>query len=163
MNALAAVLAVAVLAAGCASSADIKPGVVSGIDKRGYVKTTEGFGHLVRGCPDSKVWTETLNSVKTIRPNDWRLGKALVLLDADEAAGRIRAEDPRTFVGTTSFIGVFIHRLSEDTRLIEVSAQWKTRMTVTENPWEGYLLQDIGSRLYGCLLPPEQAIMRLPR
>lgn len=127
------------------------------------MKTTDGLGHLVRSCSDTKVWTETLDSVKTTRPNDGRLGQALVVLDADEAADRIRAEDPGTFVGTTSFIGVFIHRLSEDTRLIAVSAQWKTRMTITQNPWEGYLLQEIASRLYECLVPPEQAIIRLPR
>lgn len=153
------------LAAGCASSTDIKPGRVSGTDKRGYVKTTEGFGHLVtlRACPDAKIWTEILETVKTIRPNDWRIGKALVLLDADERAGRIRAEDPRTFVGTTSYIGVFVHHLSEDLRLIEVNAQWKNRMAATENPWEDYLLQEIGRRLHECLVPPEQAIIRQAR
>jgi hypothetical protein len=152
----------AALVAGCASSTDIKPGQVSGIDKRGYVKTTEGFGHVVTraACPDAKILTETLETVKTIRPNDWRIGKALVLLDADERAGRIHAEDPRAFVGTTSYIGVFVHRLSEELRLIEVSAQWKNRMAATENPWEGHLLQEIGRRLHECLVPPEQAIIR---
>lgn len=169
---LVTLVVVVVVVVGCASSSDIKPGRVSGLDKRGYVKTTEGFGHVARvsgaqvtqvPCSEAQIWTGTLEAVKNTRPNDWRIGKALVLLDENERTGRIRAEDPRTFVGTTSYIGVFIHRLSDDLRLIEVSAQWKTRMTVTENPWESHLLAGIRSRLQECIVPPEQAIIRLPR
>ena len=172
MHAKLVTLALVVILAGCASSADIKPGRVSGIDKRGYVKTTEGFAHVVRvgdaqgaqgRCSEAKLWTETLEAVKNIRPNDWRIGKALVLLDANERTGRIRAEDPRTFVGTTSYVGVFVQRLSEDLRLIEVSAQWKNRMAATDNPWEDHLLAGIRSRLQECLVPPEQALIRLPQ
>ena len=101
--------------------------------------------------------------MKTNRPNVWRIGKEPVLLDANERTGRIRAEDPRTFVATTSYIGVFVHRLNEDLRLIEVSALWKNRMAATDNPWEVHLLAGIRSRLQECLVPPEQAIIRPSR
>jgi len=136
---------------------DLKPGVIHGLDDRGYVRTTEGFGVVTRGCSDAKVWDAALGAVRDLRPNDWRIGKQLTVSNEQPEPFRIIAYDPRTFVGTTSYVGVYIHRLNDDTRMVEVTAIWRTRMTVTENPWEGHLLRAISARL-PCVVPSEQAL-----
>jgi hypothetical protein len=133
-------LVVVGLFAGCATAADIKPGVVRGLDGR-YVKTSEGFGIVTRGCPDPEVWTVILETARTFRPTGhvFEYGP-LRIISADEASGVIKAEDPMNFWRKGSYVGIFIHRLKDDIRLIEVSSFWDTKSVVLKNPWERDLL-----------------------
>lgn len=140
---------------GCAGAADIKPGQVRGLERNGYVKTTEGLALAVRGCSDTEVWQGALAAVTTLRSSSWQTGKQLAILRADQAAGRIEAIDERTIVGTTSYVGVFLHPPVGDLRLVEVSAFWKNRMAATENPWELAVLQSIEARLGPCVAQVE--------
>ncbi len=151
------IVIVAVSLEGCAGAGDIKPGRVRGPDGEGYVKTTEGFGIVTSGCPDSQLWTVARDTARTLRPSDWQIGGPLEILSTDESAGVIRAEDFRPFLGTTSYVGIYIHRLSPEIRLVEVTAFWKTRMSATANPWEKHLLRAMSSRL-SCVVPPEHAL-----
>lgn len=150
-------IALAVVLTGCASAANIKPGVVRGLE-RGYIRTTEGLALATRGCADEELWRRTLDAVRTLESPSWQVGKQLRVLQANFEAGRIDAIDERTFVGTTSYVGIFLHRLAGDLRLLEVSAFWKTRMTVTENPWEMAVLRGIEARLSGCVIPAHVAL-----
>ena len=152
-------IALAVLLTGCATASDIKPGVIRGLDDRGYVKTTEGFGIVARGCPDGDVWKAALGAVENTRPGKWGIGERLIVLDADEASGRITAVDDymQAFFGG-SYVGVFIHRLNADSRLVEVSAFWRSRTAAAANPWERVLLQEIERRL-PCVVPADQALL----
>lgn len=150
-------LLAAVSLAGCASASDIKPGAISGLAGQGYLKTTEGFAIVTSGCSDAQLWTVALTTARMLKPSSWQVGGPLVILSADERAGVIRAEDPRTFVGTTSYVGIFLRRLDGELRLIEVSAFWKNRMAATANPWETELLAAIRARL-PCVVPSERAL-----
>lgn len=149
--------------AGCATGGDIKPGVVRGVDDRGYVKTTEGFGVVARGCLDADIWKAALGAVENTRPRRWGIGERLIVLDANEATGRIRAVDDymQAFFGG-SYVGVFIHRLNAEDRLVEVSAFWRSRTAAAVNPWESIVLREIEQRL-PCVIPAEQAIPRRGR
>ena len=125
MSRLAALGLLAALLAGCATAADIKPGVIRGLDDRGYVKTTEGFGIVSQGCPDGELWRTVLETARTFRPSGhvFEYGP-LLILSADEAGGVIRGHDPMNFWRKGSYVGIFIHRLTEELRLIEVSSFW---------------------------------------
>jgi len=151
------ILLAAVSLAGCASAGDIKPGAISGLAGQGYLKTTEGFGIVTSGCSDAELWAVALTTARTLKPSSWQVGGPLVILSADERAGVIRAEDPRTFVGTTSYVGIFLRRLDGELRLIEVSAFWKNRIAATANPWETELLAAMRARL-PCVVPSERAL-----
>lgn len=148
------------LLGGCATAADIKPGVIRGLNDEGYVKTSEGFGVVTRGCPDPELWAVILETAKTFRPSGhvFEYGP-LLIISADEPTGVIRAHDPMNFWRKGSYVGVFIHRLTEDTRLVEVSSFWDTRTVVLKNPWERDLLGELVRRL-PCVVPSEQAILR---
>jgi hypothetical protein len=149
----------ALLLCGCATAADIKPGVVRGVDDSGFVKTTEGFGIVTSGCPDSQIWTVTLETATTFRPTRHVFSYGpLTILSADEPTGVIKAEDPSNFWRTGSFVGIFIHRLREDRPLIEVTSFWDTKSVVITNPWETDLLGAIRDRL-PCVLPQAAAIL----
>jgi hypothetical protein len=69
------------LLGGCANTGDLKPGVIRGLDGRGYVKKTEGFGLVARGCPDAEVRQAALDAVTSVRPRDWRIGDQLIAGD----------------------------------------------------------------------------------
>lgn len=148
------------LLGGCATAADIKPGVIRGLNDEGYVKTTEGFGIVTRGCPDPELWTVILETAKTFRPTGhvFEYGP-LLIVSADEPSGVIKGHDPMNFWRKGSYVGIFIHRLTEDTRLVEVSSFWDTRTVVLKNPWERDLLGELVRRLR-CVVPSEQAILR---
>jgi hypothetical protein len=154
-------IALALLITGCATAADIKSGVIRGLDD-GYVKTTEGFGIVTKGCPDSELWAVTLETAWTFRPSGhvFEYGP-LLILSADEGSGVIRAHDPMNFWRKGSYVGIFIHQLSDDLRLIEVSSFWDTRTVVLRNPWERDLLGELMRRL-PCLVSSEQAILPSP-
>lgn len=155
-----ALVALALLFTGCASAADIKPGAIRGLDGRGYVKTTEGFGIALRGCSDAQIWRAALAAVEEVRPRSSRIGDRLTVTEADEVRGRITAVDSylQAFAGG-SYVGVFIHRLSPDDRLVEVTAFWRSRMGATANPWERIVLEEIERRL-PCVVPAEEALLR---
>jgi hypothetical protein len=147
------------LLSGCATAADIKPGIVRGLDDDGYVKTTEGFGIVTSGCPDSQLWTVALETATMFRPTGHVFSYGpLKILTADEAAGVIKAEDPGNFWRKGSYVGIFIHRVREDRRLIEVTSFWDTKSVVVRNPWEKDLLRALKDRL-PCVLPPSAAIL----
>lgn len=112
---------------------------------------------VTRGCSDTEVWDAALGAARDLRPKDWRIGDQLTVSNAQPEHSRIIAYDPRTFVGTTSYVGIYIHRLRDDTRMVEVTAIWRNRMAATENPWEGHLLRAISARL-PCVVPSEQAL-----
>jgi hypothetical protein len=150
------------LLGGCATAADIKPGIIRGLDDRGYVKTSEGFGIVTRGCPDADLWAAVVETATTLRPSGHAFSYGpLRILSADEGAGTLRAEDPATFWRKGSYVGIFIHRLSEDMRLIEASSFWDTKSVVLKNPWERDLLDELLRRL-PCVVPSEQALLRSP-
>jgi len=158
LRALVMLLA-AVFLVGCASAGDIKPGTIRGLDDDGYVKTTEGFGVVTRGCPDSQLWMAALETAATLRPTGHFFSYGpLKILSADEAAGVIKAEDPMNFWRKGSYVGIFIHRLREDTRLVEVTSFWDTKSVVITNPWEKDLLRAISVRL-PCVVPSERALL----
>jgi hypothetical protein len=160
MTRLASVCLLAALLAGCATAADIKPGVIRGLDDRGYVKTSEGFGIVTRGCPDAELWAAVHETATTLRPAGHAFSYGpLRILTADESGGVLRAEDPATFWRKGSYVGIFIHRLTDDTRLIEASSFWDTKSVVLKNPWERDLLDALLRRL-PCVVPSEQAILR---
>jgi hypothetical protein len=148
--------------AGCATAADIKPGVIRGLNDQGYVRTTEGFGIVTRGCPDPELWAVILETAKTFRPSGhvFEYGP-LLIISADEPSGVIKAHDPMNFWRKGSYVGIFIHRLTEDTRLVEVSSFWDTRTVVLKNPWERDLLSELARKL-PCVISSEQAILRMP-
>jgi hypothetical protein len=154
-----ALLLLTLLLAACATAADIKPGVVRGLDGR-YVKTSEGFGVALRGCSDVQIWRAALGAVEDVRPRSARIGDRLTVTDADEARGRIAAVDSylQAFAGG-SYVGVFIHRLNAEDRLVEVSAFWRSRIGAAVNPWERIVLEEIERRL-PCVVPAEQALLR---
>lgn len=149
------------LLSGCATAADIKPGIVRGVDD-GYVKTTEGFGIVTQGCPDGELWATVLETARTFRPSGHVFDYGpLVILSADENEGVIHAHDPMNFWRKGSYVGLFIHHLTPELRLIEASSFWDTRTVVLKNPWERDLLGELVRKL-PCVVPSEQAILRAP-
>jgi hypothetical protein len=73
------------------------------------------------------------------------------------SAGVLKAEDPANFWRKGSYVGIFIHRLNDEARLIEVSSFWDTKSVVLKNPWERDLLDALVRRL-PCVVPSEQAL-----
>lgn len=161
--AVAIALLLLLLLGGCATAADIKPGVVQGIDDRGYVKTTEGFAVAVNGCTDPEIWRAARASVSEVRVSDstnfWR-PRSLTVLDDDDTAGVLRAKDDGWLNGV-SYVGLYLHRVRPELRLVEVTAFWHGRTVVLSNPWEDALLSDIRTRLAACLMPSEEAAREL--
>ena len=125
-------LSLAVLLAGCATAADIKPGVVRGLDDRGYVKTTEGFAVAVSGCTDADIWQAVRASAAETHVSDstnfWR-PRSLTVLDDDATAGVLRAKDDG-WLNAVSYVGLYLHRVRPDLRLVEVTAFWHGRTIV---------------------------------
>lgn len=153
-------LLVAVPLAGCATASDIKPGVIRGVDDRGYVKTTEGFALALSGCSDAEIWRAVRLSASQVRVSDstsfWK-PRSLGLLDVDELAGSLRAKDDGWLNGV-SYVGIYLHRVRPDLRLVEVTAFWHGRSVVLRNPWEPALLEDLRSRLAACVQPAAKAL-----
>lgn len=134
--------------------------MIRGLDGRGYVKTSEGFGLVTRGCDDPALWRIVHDTTTTYRPSGHAFEYGpLLILEADEAGGVIKGHDPANFWRKGSYVGVFIHRLTDDLRLVEVSSFWDTRSVVLRNPWERDLLDALARRL-PCLAPSGQAVLR---
>jgi hypothetical protein len=145
------------LLAGCASAGDIKPGVIRGVDSgRGYVKTSEGFGIATKGCADAELWQTVETATRQVSVS----GRTLEILWTDQHRGQIAAADRYLeAAGGGSYVGVFIHNLGAERRLVEVSAFWRSRMGGTVNPWEPALLSLLAQRI-SCVIPPAEAITR---
>ncbi len=152
----------ALVLAGCATAGDIKPGTVRDLTDRGWVRTTEGFGFVTRGCDRHELWTIVLETARTLKPEGHVLSYGpLRILSADESAGAIRAEDPRNFWRAGIYVGIFLHEMQPDLTLVEVSAFWDTRTVALDNVWEDALVDALLKRV-PCVVSSEEAL-RAPR
>lgn len=152
--------ALTLLFTGCASAADIKPGLIRGIDDRGFVKTTEGFALALAGCSEPEIWSAMRAAASDVRVSDstnfWR-PRSLTILDEDERGGVLRAKDDG-WLNAVSYVGIYLHRVRPDLRLVEVTSFWKGRTVVLQNPWEQALLENLRLRLGNCVRPAATAL-----
>ena len=138
------VLAIAALAlAGCASAANLKPGVPRGMLEEGFDKTTEGLSMTVRDRSLDEVWQAALRG-------------AIAVTRSDSHAKIIERQPPRliklegsNFLGieTVSYTGIFLIPASNAVE-VQVTKIYKARMAVVHyGASEGDYLRAIQAEL----------------
>jgi hypothetical protein len=139
---LALAIALGILA-GCASAANLKPGVPRGMLEDGFDKTTEGLSLTVRGRTLDQVWAASLRGATAITQADSR-----TKIIEQQPPRFIKLEGATFFrIETASYTGIFLIPDS-DAIQIQVTKIYKARMAVAHyGPSEGDYLRAIQAEL----------------
>jgi hypothetical protein len=133
----------ALLLASCTSLADLKPGVLRGVQEDGFDKTTEGISLTVHGRTVDEVWQAAMRGAQTVVQSD---SSSRIV---DTQPPRLIKLERKDFLGwfPQSYTGIFLQR-NDEAIVIEVSRINWGRMQVTEfGPSEGDYLRAIQREL----------------